>query len=109
MGWVRLSSFDARSETWVLRRKASRAHIAELAVWARVVVVVAKVSDDDLRLGQRPEHFPVEALVAQAAVEALNEAVLPGTTRIDVDGLDLLFCQPALHLLGDELRTVVAA
>ena len=41
-----LSSFDGRSETWVLRREVYRADVAEFAMRARVVVVLAEVGDD---------------------------------------------------------------
>ena len=44
----------------------------------------------------------------EATMEALDEAVLPRAARIDVNGLDAIVRQPALHLLGDELRAVVA-
>jgi len=37
--------------------------------------------DQHLGLGQRAEPFPVERLVAQQAVEAIDEVFLPG--RID--------------------------
>ena len=51
----------------------------------------------------------VEALVAEAAVEGFHEAVLPWAARLDVEGLYLVCCQPALEFLGDKLRAVVGA
>jgi len=54
-----------------------------------MVVIASEVFDHDASFGQRPKLFPVEALVAEAAVEAFHEPVLPGTGRLDVDGLDL--------------------
>jgi hypothetical protein len=40
----------------------------------------------------------VQALIAEAPVEGFHEAVLPWATWLDVDGLDLVFGQPALEL-----------
>ncbi len=50
---------------------------------------------------ERPELLLVEALVPEAGVEAFHEAVLPGTARVDVDGLDVVVGQPAVDLVGD--------
>jgi len=41
-------------------------------------------------------------------MKALHKTVLPRAARRNVEGLDLLRLEPALHHLGDELRTVVA-
>src|ERR1035437_3177042 len=41
-------------------------------------------------------------------MKALHKTVLPRTARLKVEGLDLIRLEPALHHLGDELRTVVA-
>lgn len=48
------------------------------------VVVLAEVFDHDARLGQRPQLLAIETLVAEAAVEAFHEPVLPWTGRGDV-------------------------
>ena len=90
----------------VSHRKVSRALVAKLAARSRVVVVLLVVGHDRARFGERPELLAVQTLVTEASVEALDAAVFPRAAWIDVDGLDLLFCQRALHLLGDELRTV---
>ena len=103
-----MSSFHEGSGTWVLCRKAHRADVAELAVGTRVVVVLAEVGDDHPRLGECPKRLLVEALVAEAAMEAFHAAVLPGAAWIDVEGFDLLVSQRAWHFLGDGLRAVVA-
>src|SRR5262249_7547372 len=42
-------------------------------------------------------------------VEALDVAVLPRTASLDVSGLGADSCDPFLHGLGDELRSVVGA
>src|SRR4029077_6621268 len=64
---------------------------------------------DDLGLAQTVEDLAVEQLVAKAGVEAFNVAVLPGAASLDVSGLGADSCDPLLHGLGDELRSVVGA
>jgi hypothetical protein len=51
---------------------------------AHGVVVNAPCLDEDAGLFAIPEPFEVEALLAQAAVEALVGAVLPGLAGVDV-------------------------
>jgi hypothetical protein len=43
--------------------------------------------DHDLCLLEAVEDLPVEQLIAELAVEALDVAILPGTARLDVSGL----------------------
>jgi hypothetical protein len=50
-------------------------------------VVATPALDRDLRHTQRVERFCVEQFVAQARVEALDEAVFPGVARRDGGGL----------------------
>src|SRR5947208_3390441 len=71
------------------------------------VVVPSPTLDDDLGLAQHVEDLAVEQLVAQARIEALDEAVLPWTARGDVGGLCADGADPILHGLGDKLRAVV--
>ena len=85
-----MSSFREDSQTRVLCRKAHRALVAELAVRARVVVVMAGVGDDHPRLGECPKLFLVEALVTEPPMKALHEPVLPRTARIDINRFDLV-------------------
>jgi len=63
--------------------------------------------DHDLRLLQRIEDLPVQQLVAQASVEALDVPVLPWAAWSDVGGLSTDRGNPFLHGLGDELGPVV--
>jgi hypothetical protein len=100
---------------------------AETAVWSDPVELPAPVSDHYSAFAQRVEHLPPEAFPAELVVEALmlpsgrtpsehvafgscpshsdrfHVTILPGTTRIDVEGLDSLFLQPVPHEIGDEL------
>jgi hypothetical protein len=73
------------------------------------VVVASPALDDDLCLAQSVENLAVEQLIAKAGIEALDIAVLPGTAPLDVSGLGADSCDPFLHGLGDELRSVVGA
>ena len=52
-------------------------------------------STDPPRFGQAGEEMFVEALVAQAAVEALDKAVLHGLARCDVVPANAAFLLPA--------------
>src|SRR6516165_2372354 len=60
-----------------------------------------------LGLAESVEDFAVEQLVAQAGVEALDVAVLPGAAPLDVSGLGTDNPDPFLYCLGEELRSVV--
>jgi len=67
----------------------------------------APALDDDLRLAQRIEDLAVEKFVAQASIEALDEAVLPWAGGSDVGRLCPDGADPILHGFGDELGAVV--
>ena len=54
-----------------------RREIAKLTVRPLLVVLVSVVLDDDAGLGQGPELLAIEALIPEATVEGLDEAVLP--------------------------------
>jgi hypothetical protein len=57
---------------------------AEAAVRSQVIVVVTPCLDRFARLGEGEEDVLVEAFVAQAAVEALDEGVLHRLAWLDV-------------------------
>ena len=61
---------------------------------AVMVVVVAPCRDQVAGMAQAGEQMLVEALVPQAAVEALDEAVLHGFARRDVVPFDLSVLLP---------------
>lgn len=71
------------------------------------VVVAAPAFDQDLRLSQRIEDFTVEQLVAEPSVEALDIAIPPRGSRLDVCGFGPDSRDPLADLDGDELRPVV--
>ena len=67
------------------------------------------IGNDDARFAEGVYEFPVQALGPEPAVEAFHIAVLPGTSRVDVEGLDFVSGQALLDGLGDELGAVVGA
>ena len=69
--------------------------------------MVAPLLDDDSSLLQAVEDFPVEALVAQLAVEGFAVAILPGTTGLDVERLCSKRREPTAYDLCGHLRAVV--
>ena len=70
------------------------------------IVMPAPTLDHNLSLAERVENLPVEQLVSEAGVEALDVAVLPRAPRCDVGRLRADSSDPLLHSLGDELRAV---
>lgn len=79
------------------------------AVWAGLVVVALEPTATRLRVLNACEEFTVEQLVAQGAVEALSEPVLPRRAWLDVLRLDAHDLQPLLRACGDQLGAVVHA
>ena len=65
--------------------------------------------NENLGFLQGVEDLPVQELVAQPCVEALDVAVLPRRTRFDEGGPGADRGDPLLDGPGDELRAVVGA
>lgn len=83
--------------------------VADGAVGSVGVVVLDPIGDDDPGFGERVELLAVKELLAEGGVERLDEAVLPGRARIDVEGLDAAQGEAVADGPGDELRPVVGA
>ena len=83
--------------------------IPQPTVWPTGVVLLPIVFDNDPGFGECPQLLTVQALVAEATVETLHEAILPRAARVNVDRLHLVVSQPLLDGLRDELRPVVGA
>ena len=81
---------------------------AQFRVWSDCVVVVLPGGQHEPRVGQRGEQRLVEAFVAQAAVEALDEAVPRRLARCDVMPLDLALLRPAQERRRGQFDTIVA-
>src|SRR5580693_3409012 len=71
--------------------------------------MAAPAFDHDPGLRERIENLPIQQLVPEPSVEALDEAVLPGAARRDISHLRSDGRDPVLHGVGDELRSVVRA
>ncbi len=68
---------------------------AQLRVRPDRIVIVPPVGQHEPGMGQRSEQRLVEAFVPQAAVEALDEAVLHWLARCDIVPLDLALLRPS--------------
>src|ERR1700730_19269533 len=94
-------------ERWHERRRG-RSRVADRGMRPDGVVVPSPTLDDDLGLAQRVKDLAIEKLVAQARVEAFDEAVLPRTARGDVGGLCADRAAALLHRGCGERRALVA-
>jgi hypothetical protein len=72
------------------------------------VVVPPPFLERDARLGERGEQRLVQELVAQAAIEALDEGVLHGLAWSDVVPVDAGLAGPSQDGVAGQLRAVVA-
>lgn len=86
-----------------------RGQVVQASVRSDSVVVLAPGLDQDARLAAGVEPFGIQALVAQAAVEALVGAVLPRIAGLDMHGLDPVPGDPLQDRQRHELGAVVAA
>jgi hypothetical protein len=92
-----------------LRREFVRRQIAEPRMRAHRVEVLPPALDNHLRFGTRAEPFEAEALIAEFAVEAFRDAILPRLARFDQCSADALRDDPGQQRSRYELRTIVAA
>ena len=83
--------------------------LTERRVWSVGVVLDPEVLGQHLGFEQRLEGLDVEQLVAQLAVERLDERVLPRAARLDVDGAGRREPTPVPQRVGGELGAVVHA
>ena len=73
------------------------------------VVMLPPILNDDADFASIQQLFPIQKFIAETAIKALNVAVLPRATRLDVKGLDLIFAEPSLDFSDDKLRAVIAS
>src|SRR3974390_884300 len=71
-------------------RELVRREIAEARMRTHFVVMAPPCFDDHLRLGARSKPFEAQALVAEFAVEAFRDAILPGFAGLDQRRADAL-------------------
>ena len=74
-----------------------------------VIILPAKGFDQNARLRHGGKGRHIQALVAQGAIEAFTKPVLPGTSRIDIQGFCVVQGEPGLDLVRHKLRSVIAA
>lgn len=75
-------------------------------MWPDVVVVVSPQGQLAAGIGQAVEDLLIQAFVAQATIEGLDEAVLLRLARIDVMPFDAVFVGPFQDGLAGELGAV---
>src|SRR5665647_2124766 len=93
-----------RSWGWTTpRRKNCRAFVAQPAVRPHLIVFLTVVAHHDPRFRQRPQLFPVQALIPETALKAFHKPVLPRAARLNVDRFDPIRFQPPLHLNSEPL------
>ncbi len=80
----------------------------DLRRWHEAALGGAPRLNDGSSLGKRGEDLFLQALVTQAAVEALDEAALLGLSGRDVAPFDPLVIGPFEHGATDHLGPVVA-
>ncbi len=75
---------------------------------AQFVVMATPTFDDRLGLRSGPKPLKTQALVAELAIEAFADAILPRLAGLDQCRIDVLCEDPRQERLGYELRAVVA-
>jgi len=83
--------------------------IAKARMRPHGVIVLTQLSMTTFASARVRKPFEAEAFVAELAVEALGDAILPGLAGLDQRGANALRGDPGQERLGNELRTVVAA
>lgn len=63
---------------------------------ADMIVMMPPLFEDNLCLFQGVKSFPIQAFIAQAAIETLVVAVFPRAARLNVKGLYAQLRQPRL-------------
>ena len=76
---------------------------------ADFVVFFSPPFQKDFCLSQGVEDFAVQELVSKFVVKALDGALLPGGTWLDIVTLDPSLFEPVLDSIGDKLGPVVTA
>ena len=78
-------------------------------MWPDGIVVAPPVLNQHLCLAKCREDLPIQEFVSEFRVQALAVAILPWTSRLDIERPDADPAQPLPHADRDELGTVVGA
>ena len=76
-------------------------------MWSDGVVVSPPLFDDDLRLLQAVEDFPIQKFIPEAGIEGLAISVLLGGPRFNVSRFGPHRLDPVPDGLGHKLRSIV--
>src|SRR5205085_6807856 len=91
------------------RRELRRRPIPERRMWTLGVVLGSPGRDLSPRVPQIPEPTHVQALISQAAMEALHMRVLRGLARLNVNGVDFVLHSPRQIVARAHLRLGITA
>ena len=83
--------------------------IAQGAMRALLIVVVAEGRKPHAGLNCRGEDVHVQAFIAHRAIEPLLLSILPGAAWVNVQCGDLSLREPPLHRDSHKLRPIIAA
>ena len=72
--------------------KAAWTNIAQFAVRPILIIFTPEIFNYHAGFRQCPKLFPVQALIPETTVKAFYEAVLPWTSRVDVNCFDMVAC-----------------
>lgn len=90
-------------------RKLLRRFHSQTSMGSKLVVFLLPGCNHDPGLAQGVEEFSSQALSPELIVEAFHKAVLPRTSRIDIERPDRFSSQPLLNGLRHKFGTVVAS
>src|SRR5579862_1332585 len=94
---------------WQSSYELVRREIVEARMRSNLVVVPPPCFDDDLGFSARTKPFQAQTLVAEFAVKALRDAILPRLAGLDQCRADPLRDDPGQECLGYELGSVIAS
>src|SRR5690554_4109076 len=89
--------------------KVSRRQVIQRAVGAHFVVVTTPGGDENTRLREASEPLVVQAFVAEATVETLDERVLRRLAGSDELQADVILDSPLVKRLACEFRPLIGA
>ena len=87
--------------------KAHWSDVTQGTVWTYMVILPTPVFQHHPGLSQRPELFPVQALLPQTRIEAFDVTILPRAARINIKRLDSVLRQPVAEIALNKLTAVI--
>lgn len=96
-------------ELSTFQQELARGVVHKRIVWPFIVVAPDELVGALAHLVEVLEQICIQHLFTVCAIEAFDQAVLHGHSRLDEDDLDLVALGPLFHGLSDELRAVINA